>query len=466
MNPKYAPALSPKQHQTEAVDAMLLGNIANFDDQGLGKCKQAYDLAGRLFQDNKIDLMVMVSKASLKDNFHFEVSKDAIQLISRVATGNKIERRRIYKYPSYHILIISYENAINDNEELLDLLSKNRTLLCLDEAHYIKNPSAKRTEACLKLSEKAVRTAIFTGTPIPNSVEDIYTQLRFLGHDVGADLEAFKLRFGDIGAFRDYLSATMIRRKKENVIELNLPKKKVTHIKVKLTPDERAVYDKAASDMLIQYESKKNQKTEISINGILSQLVRLTQITSNPELLIPGYDGTRAKITKLDEIIERSVASGEKIIVWTGYRQNVRSLLQRYKSHGAVSIFGEMKKDEIQSSVKRFKEDPTSKVLIATPACAREGFTLTSACKAVYLDRNFSLLDWVQSQDRIHRISQTKECEIIVLMAEDSIDTRIDDILDRKDHIQRFLLGDIEEYMGLENIKLSELKAIVGGRSV
>jgi hypothetical protein len=51
-------------------------------------------------------------------------------------------------------------------------------------------------------------------------------------------------------------------------------------------------------------------------------------------------------------------------------------------------------------------------------------------------------------------------------MAEDSIDTRIDEILDRKDHIQKFLLGDIPEYMGLENIKLNELKAIIGGRSV
>lgn len=463
MNPKYEPILIPKQHQAVAVDAMLESNIANFDDQGLGKCKQAYDLAGRMFQEGKIDLMVMISKASLKENFHVEVSKDAIQLISKVATGSKIERRRLYKYPSYHILVVSYENAINDNDALLDLISKNRTLLCLDEAHYIKNPDAKRTDACLKLSQKAVRTAIFTGTPIPNNIEDIYTQLKFLGHDVGSDLEAFKQRFGDIGAFKEYLSATMIRRKKENVIELNLPKKKITQIRVNLSTEERAIYEKAVSDMLIQFENKNKQKTEIPINGILSQLVRLTQITSNPGLLIPGYDGPLTKLNKLDSIVSDTIAAEEKIIVWTGYRQNVRLLLERYKNNGAVSIFGEMKKDEIQTAVKKFREDPNTKVLIATPACAREGFTLTSACKAVYLDRNFSLLDWVQSQDRIHRISQTKECEIIVLVAEDSLDLRIDEVLDRKDHIQKFLLGDISEYMGLEKIKISDLKKIIEG---
>jgi len=462
MNPKYAPELIPKKHQVTAVDSMMTTDMANFDDQGLGKCKQAYDLAGQLFEKGEIDLMVMVSKASLKDNFHKEVSKDATQLISKVVTGTRAERRRIYAFPSYHILVVSYETAISDNEELCALIARHRTLLCLDEAHYIKNPEAKRSLACLEMSKVARRRQIFTGTPVPNDTVDIYTQLKFLGHDVGSTPEEFKARFGDLNHFRDFIRANTIRRKKENVLELNLPKKSVREVTVKLSKEERKIYDKAANDFLVQYESKKSGLTEIPINGILAQLTRLTQITSNARLLVPNFDGRQAKLEKLDEIVHDLSKKGEKVIIWTSYRENVRLLLARYTSHGAVSLIGGLSKDEIRTSVEQFQNSNATKVLIAIPACAREGFTLTAASTAVYLDRNFALLDWVQSQDRIHRIGQTKDCEIIVLIGENTIDERIDDVLDRKDHIQKFLLGDLETYEGQETLKVTELRKIVG----
>lgn len=462
MSRTYSPKLSPKTHQAVGVEQMLTQNLANFDDQGLGKCKQAYDLAGKMFEEKKIDLMVMICKASLKENFHNEVSKDAYQLISRVVAGSRAERKQIYKFPSSHVLVVSFENAITDVDDLLQLLQRNRTLLCLDEAHYIKNPSAQRTQACLELSLHAVKTAIFSGTPIPNKVEDIYTQMRFLGHDVGGNLDEFRERFGSLEDFRSFLSARMIRRKKDDLKELNLPPKTVNVVNVELSSEERKIYQKAADDMFIEFRSKLGNQTTIPINGILAKLIRLAQITSNPALLIDDYDGPCTKIDKLDEIVRGNVSAGEKIIIWTSYRKNVRLLLKRYSEFRAVSIYGESSKEEISAAVKSFQEG-TAMVLIAVPACAREGFTLTRARKAVYLDRNFNLLDWVQSQDRIHRISQTRECEIIVLEATDTLDQRIDEVLARKDHLQKYLLGDIEEYTGLENITRNEVLELVGG---
>jgi SWI/SNF-related matrix-associated actin-dependent regulator of chromatin subfamily A-like protein 1 len=462
MNPKYNPVMAPKLHQIASVNTMLATDLANFDDQGLGKCKQAYDLAGNLFEKGEIDLMIMVSKAALRDNFHREVSKDAIQLISKVVTGTRAERKRIYAFPSYHVLVISYETVISDNAELCKLIAKHRTLLCLDEAHYIKNPDAKRTQACLELAKVAKRKQIFTGTPVPNDPTDIYTQLTFLGHDVGDSVESFRERFGDIQAFRDFLKANMIRRKKENVIELNLPKKSTRQVCVKLSREERQVYEKAAKDFLVQFTSKNMEKTEIPIQGVLAQLTRLTQITSNPNLLIPNFDGPVSKIEKLEKMVRKLSARGEKVIVWTSYRENVRMLLERFSDIGAVSLVGGLTKSEIESVVSRFQNDGNTKVLIAIPACAREGFTLTAASTAIYLDRNFALLDWVQSQDRIHRIGQTKPCEIIVLVGENTIDERIDHVLEKKDHIQKFLLGDLEEYSAEESLTPEQLKKIVG----
>jgi SWI/SNF-related matrix-associated actin-dependent regulator 1 of chromatin subfamily A len=465
MKKSYKPILNPKTHQVEGVNSMLKGNIANFDDQGLGKCKQAYDMAGKMLESGQIDIMIMVSKASLRTNFYIEVAKDAYQLIAKTASGSKADRRALYRYPSYHVLIVSYENVITDIEDLKILLQSCKTLLCLDEAHYIKNPKAQRTQACLELSKLAFKSTIFSGTPIPNSINDIYTQLKFIGENVGDTLDEFKERFGSLDDFKNYLQDRMIRRKKSDLKELNLPGKNIRIVPVNLSPEELSIYKKASDELLIEFQNKLGRKTVIPINSILARLVRLTQLTSNPQMLISSYDGNCSKLNALNEIVTNMCNQEEKLIIWTGYRKNVQLLLQKYSSKGAVSIYGGMTKDEIAESVDRFQNDPNCQLLIAVPACAREGFTLTKARRAVYLDRNFNLLDWVQSQDRIHRISQTRECEIIVLEAVDTIDNKISEVLNRKDHLQQFLLGDIPEYHGLENIDLNEVKKLLSGTS-
>lgn len=465
MNAKYTPRLTPKAHQKKAVELMVANDMANFDDQGLGKCKQAYDTAASLIQSKEIDLMVMVSKASLRENFLKELSGDAHQLIGKIVGGNKVERKKVYRFLGYHVLILSYETVVTDIELLKRVFEKNRVLFCLDEAHYIKNPGAKRSKACLELAELASRKAIFTGTPIPNDLEDIYTQLRFMGQEVGNSLEEFSARFGDIEEFREFLHARMIRRTKRKVTSLKIPGKKYNYISVKLSEEEQRIYDKAANEMLLVFKDKFKKEQSVPINNVLTQLLRLTQIASNPGAALPSYSGKVSKLDRLDELLEDLVEKkDEKVVIWTSYRKNIGELKKRYSKYGVVELIGGIGKDGLSENARKFQEDPSTKVLLAIPACAREGFTLTKACKAIYLDRNFSLLDWVQSQDRIHRISQNRECEIIVLQSEDTIDARINDVLDRKDHLQKYLLGDIEEYDGREKVELDDLENIVTPR--
>jgi SNF2 family DNA or RNA helicase len=82
------------------------------------------------------------------------------------------------------------------------------------------------------------------------------------------------------------------------------------------------------------------------------------------------------------------------------------------------------------------------RVLVANPAAAREGLTLTSANNAIYLDRSFNMVDYLQSQDRIHRISQTKPCLIQKLLARETIDEYVDELLYKKHRLAGFLQGD------------------------
>jgi SNF2 family DNA or RNA helicase len=97
-----------------------------------------------------------------------------------------------------------------------------------------------------------------------------------------------------------------------------------------------------------------------------------------------------------------------------------------------------------ERAIAAFKRDAATRVLIANPAAAREGLTLAVANVAIYLDRTFNLVDFLQSQDRIHRLTQVRPCEIVVLVAEDTIDEFVDFSLAQKHRLARYAQSDTD----------------------
>jgi SNF2 family DNA or RNA helicase len=174
-------------------------------------------------------------------------------------------------------------------------------------------------------------------------------------------------------------------------------------------------------------------------------MVRLAQLASNPALLDSDYQEVPAKLATLDRFLAaRMKVPGRKVIVWTSFVENIRVMATRYKKYKPVVIYGEIDNRTRDKAVREFRGDPTVRLLIANPAAAREGLTLTEANVAVYLDRTFNLVDYLQSQDRIHRISQTKPCEIVLLIAKDTVDEFIDFSLEQKHRLAQFAQKDAD----------------------
>jgi len=165
----------------------------------------------------------------------------------------------------------------------------------------------------------------------------------------------------------------------------------------------------------------------------LARLVRLAQLTSNPRLLDASYAEAPGKLLVLDAELQAHLAVAmRKAIVWTSFVPHIDELKERYAQYQPVAIYGEMTTEERDQAVKAFRQDKDVRLLIANPAAAREGLTLTEANLAIYLDRTFNLVDYLQSQDRIHRISQTEACEIVLLIADETVDEFIDFSLEQK----------------------------------
>ena len=177
--------------------------------------------------------------------------------------------------------------------------------------------------------------------------------------------------------------------------------------------------------------------------AILKRLLRLVQCASNPGLIDDTYAECPGKFSKLAALVDMLERAGEKAVVWTKFVDNVEWLADRLKGYVPQKVHGRMSMEQRNESIRKFKTCNACRLLIATPASAKEGLTLTVANHAIFYDRGFSLDDYLQAQDRIHRISQDNECFVHNLMAAGTIDEWVDTLLNAKHQAARLAQGDI-----------------------
>jgi SNF2 family DNA or RNA helicase len=130
--------------------------------------------------------------------------------------------------------------------------------------------------------------------------------------------------------------------------------------------------------------------------------------------------------------------------VWTSFNANCEYLTRKLASFGSLALHGKLPIDRRNSVVRWFLENKTDQVLVATPGAAKEGLTLTVANHVVFYDRGYSLDDYLQAQDRIHRVSQTRTCFVTNLLMQDSVDEWIDSLIEEKRLAAQLAQGDID----------------------
>lgn len=478
INFNYSPKTKPLVHQIEAINFVSSHDIVPlFDEQGLGKSKIVIDALCKNLEEGVIAGILIICKKSLIYTWKREVEKHS-NLFPVVIDGPRNTRGKALLRVG-HFYISNYDTVV-ENFDLMELLLKSRKMaLVLDESQIIKNPEANVTKIMLNLGILANKRIIITGTPIANKPDDIWSQFYFLdqGRLLGDDYNSFKKQFKvnlkgvqDLSPFetnlmslREKILSVSMRRTK-NVLQL--PQKNFTQINVNLTAKQQIIYDRAREELLCEISNISGELVEKDIDNYLVKLLRLTQIASNPGLLDDTYEEVPSKFIVLDQLLMDIIKKNEKAIIWTSFVGNVRELKSRYSEYKARTLFGEMAIIEREEVISKFLSDDSYKVLVANPSAAKEGLTLTSANNAIYLDRSFKMDDYLQSQDRIHRIGQTKICNIFKLIACNTIDEYTDEILEKKEAIAKYTLGDTRS-LRQEKTYLSkeDLVRILGGSS-
>lgn len=443
---------TPLPHQTDGT-LFLRSNeyAALFDEQGLGKSKQLIDAIVAEIEAKAIRGALIVCPNGLKSTWAAEIERFSSLPYAVFGAGRKA-RRTAFRSLRAAFYVINYEAVEAEFPSLRALLRFKPMAFVLDESHRIKTPTAKVTKAILQLRPDAARRYLLSGTPVANKPDDLWSQIFFLdgGDSLGATHEQFRSRYGtargykNIDDLRERVAAVSMRRLKEGTIEL--PPKSAHRIRVDLVGRQRAMYDEMRNELALWVTSLTGQQVLKQAEVILARLIRLAQLASNPGLLDAGYRETPAKFAALDELLGRYIEQdGRKAIVWTSFVGNIAALQARYERHRPVTLYGELGTEERDRAVRAFREDDSVQLLIANPAAAREGLTLTEANVAIYLDRTFNLVDYLQSQDRIHRISQTRPCEIVLLLSNSTVDDFIDFSLEQKHRLARFTQKDTSE---------------------
>lgn len=437
-------------HQVEGFqEIMNCDNFLLLDSTGVGKGPQAIATALARKELGAKHTLVICGIASLVWNWYSEIGEQSIE--DRIVLGAKRNRKGQLKVKSNPDKLADLKNIKNIKEyfiitnietlrdkpivEVLRKLCKNGEIdyIIVDEIHNCKNYVSQQTKGLLKLEPK-YRCGM-SGTLVINSPIDLYVPLKWVKEET-ASLGAFKQRYAIWGGFGGYtpikyihldelqakLDKVSIRRTKEEV--LDLPPKVYKTEFVELGAGQQKIYNAVLEQLIANID-----KIKLNPNP-LSQLTRLRQTLADTSILSSTIHES-AKFDRLDELLDEIIGiNGEKVLIFSNWSTVTDIAQERLKKYNPAIITGQIK--DRQAEKEKFMADDTCKVCIATIKAGGTGFTLTAATTVIFLDLPWTDADFQQATDRIYRIGTTSSVLAISLIVKNTVDERIQHIVQSK----------------------------------
>ena len=448
----------PMSHQYEGIQYGLNHNHwLLLDAPGLGKTLQLLYLALELRKREAIEhCLIICGVNSLKANWKEEIklhtgesSKilgERLTKKGKTRVGSIQERVEDLSNPIKEFFVITNVESLR-NDDVVKKLVKGPNkfdIIFFDEAHRCKNPQASQTKGLMKLQAKYMVAA--TGTLILNDPIDSFIPLKWLGieHCTKTNFEYYyyifggpfsneKIGFKNMKVLKDMISEHSLRREKKL---LNLPEKNIINEYLDLEDDHRKFYNNIVDGVKDQVD-----KVTLNTSTVLSMVVRLRQATASPSIL----SSENISATKLDrccDLVDEIVSNGDKVVVFSVFKEPLKVLYERLKKYNPTLNTGDVKQEQIAENRIDFQSTDKSKVFLATCQALGVGVTLNRASYAIFIDTPWTSGDYIQAQDRIHRIGTKEPVFIYNLIAKDTIDERVLEIVSDKEAISDYIVDD------------------------
>ena len=490
-----------KWHQERGLKKGLARhNFAEFSVQGSGKTTTALSAFSVWRSTGEISKLVVIGPLSSFGPWEDEIRENFETPLATLRWSGSMARRMqlVESFNQSDVVLCSYDTAWRDVERLGSLISNHKTMLVLDESHYIKNfGGSARGSAALALAPYARKRWIMSGTPAPHSLEDLWTQFQFLWPTAGETLLGNQQEFlralntpNPTQVMRDKLQQ-YFHRTTQDELGLTAPSFNSIPMPVDYVSPEQSNIIRLL-EIKIAAEARDLlpaiQDRDLLDRWRQARIIRLLQAASNPALLFNSIlevgngvddiemgeladDISRFRLKelfpgKVKWAIDKTrelVANGQKVLIWTGWVPNIHYIAEELEDLNPLKIYGGIKpysnpENEVEettreNNIRLFKNSVSHPVLIANPAAAAESISLHMVChNAIYVDRSFNCGQWLQSLNRIHRVGLPDDVvtNYWVPFIDCAVERSVDERLERRARTLFEFLGDETPAFGID----------------
>ena len=449
------------------------------DSPGTGKTFSTICLAETLKRRGLIDhCFIVCGVNALKQNWKREIQKFSTE--SALILGEYTTRTGTTRYrsvekrakqllePIEEFFIITNIETLRDNR-IVEAFKKSENrfgMIAVDEIHKAAgNKSAQQTSNLLKLD--APFKLGMTGTLVVNSPVSAYGSLCFTENDK-ATLTNFKSQYCTFGGYRnsmitgfknlevlqEEIDACSLRRTLSDVRE-DLPPLTVDVEYLEMDDDQQKFYE-AIKDGV----KEEADKIELKSGNLLALTTRLRQATACPSVLTTQAVES-VKVERAFELIEEITSQGEKVVVFSMFKEPLNILASKLQGFRFSLNTGDTSDFEVANNVARFQDDQNEQLFLGSYNRCGTGLTLNSSMYMVCVDTPYTYALFEQAQQRIHRVNNSRPAYIKVLVCSDTIDERVQEIVETKRELGEYLVDGVE-FSGQLNTKLDdELRDII-----
>ena len=415
---------------SQLVDAGLGGILA--DDMGLGKTVQTLAAVLRLKEGGRLqEPVLVVAPTSVLPAWRSEAARFTPDLsVATVgATTRKTQQALADRVAGADIVVTSYAVARIDAAEFQ---RRRWSVLVLDEAQFVKNARSKTHQALRRV--EAASTIVITGTPMENSLMDLWSLLALAAPGLFPRVEDFvrdyrrPIENGDdavLARLRHRIRPLMLRRSK-SVVAAELPHKQVQVVSVVMNPTHERVYQQH-----LQRERRRvlrlleDDQADHRV-AILASLTTLRQMALHPGLVDPGYLETMsaAKLDALLDQVQELAAEGHRALVFSSFTRFLKMAQERLHAERIDTAYLDGSTTDREAVVRDFREGSAPVFLISLKA-GGFGLTLTEADYVFVLDPWWNPAAEEQAIDRVHRIGQDKAVMVYRFVSADTIEEKV-----------------------------------------
>ena len=443
------------------------------DDMGLGKTVQTLALVQRDWQTRDRRPVLLVCPTTVMNNWTKEASRFTPELPVMVHHGSDRSRGGVFrKQAERHAIVISSYGLLHRD---IDLFREVEWAgIVLDEAQNIKNHQTRQSMAARSI--RADYRIALTGTPVENSVGDLWSIMEFLNPGLLGTQSEFRRNFLlPIQSEHDPLAAQRLKRvtgpfvlrrlKTDRSIISDLPEKWEARVYCSLTTEQASLY----AAVLRETEEILEEAEGIERRGlVLSALSKLKQVCNHPGQFLSDRSSIAdrsGKLERLTEILEETLSAGDRVLIFSQFAQ-MGQIIQRHvqETFGMEALFlhGGVSKSRRDRMVERFQEDGDGpRVFVLSLKAGGTGLNLTRANHVFHYDRWWNPAVENQATDRVFRIGQSRNVQVHKFICAGTLEESIDEMIERKMEVAERVVGAGENWLTeLSNENLIEVLAL------